>query len=174
MYQTDARVFALVLVLTFPGRQNEWMSSASPVATPVRPDWFHPDRQNSQFPSLGTPDPPPTDVEEFSAITVDCNAGGMEPNADGWANVPAHWLTTAGAGRPPKAVRVPVPVRVAPAFWVASEVRVPTPVRVAFPAPDSAAVRVPVPDRVAVPAGPPCAVRVPVPVRAAVPDAGAE
>ena len=99
MYQTDVRVDAPVFWLTTPGRQNEWISSAFPAATGVRPPWFQPEMQNSQLPSLGVPDPPPTELAGSSATTVDWSAGGVFPNPASWENVPAHWLTTLNGTR---------------------------------------------------------------------------
>src|SRR5208282_2028931 len=96
------------------------MSSASPTVAAVAPA-CQPAMQNSQLPADGTPDPPPTDVEEFSAITLDCKAGGTGPNAAGCANVAAHWLTTTPADMTPCGVPIPP----ATVTWAATPVTFP-------------------------------------------------
>ena len=65
MYQILHRVLAAegdtahCDLVTSPGRQDEWMSSASATVAGGIPAWFHPAMQNGQLPSVGTPDPPP-------------------------------------------------------------------------------------------------------------------
>src|ERR1035438_7737122 len=77
VYHTEVRVFpaeadtAHVELSTSPGRQKLWMSSALPTVAAGSPVWFHPAMRNSQFPSLGVPLPPPTEVLSSSAMTVD-------------------------------------------------------------------------------------------------------
>src|ERR1035441_4742274 len=100
VYQTLVRVFpaaadtAQVLLVTSPGRQKLWMSSAFPTVAGGSPDWFHPAMRNSQLPAAGVPDPSPTEVAGSSAMTVDCSAGGMFWRLAGWLNAAAHWFTT--------------------------------------------------------------------------------
>jgi hypothetical protein len=78
------------------GRHQEWMSSATPAVTALTPDsCCHPAMQNSQLPSVGVPVPPPTLAAALRATTVLWSAGGTGPNAVGWVNTAAHWLTTA-------------------------------------------------------------------------------
>jgi|SRR5208337_1015517 len=99
VYQIAARVFpvavdtAHVLVVSFPGRQNEWMSSATATVEAGSPFWFQPIMQTSQFPAVGVPEPPPTEVPAVSAIGVDCNAGAVVPNVFVWLKLPAHEFT---------------------------------------------------------------------------------
>src|SRR5512146_2824251 len=103
VYQTFTREWpvevetAYVLVVTSPARQNEWMSSAAACVAAVTWFWFQPDRQNSQFPAVGVPDPPPTELAGVRAMTVDCRAGGVSPKVAGWLNVSDHWLAMATA-----------------------------------------------------------------------------
>jgi hypothetical protein len=49
-----------------------------------------PTRQNSQFPAVGVPDPPPTEFAEVNARTMLCHALGVVENAVGWVNVADH------------------------------------------------------------------------------------
>lgn len=70
------------------------MSSASATVAAGRLVWFHPATQNNQLPAVGVPLPPPTEVELFSAITVDSRAGGVFPQVAGCANVAAQAFGT--------------------------------------------------------------------------------
>ena len=90
MYQTEQRVSA-VAVETCAGRQYEWRSSPTPTVNPAAVDCsFIPVMQNSQFPAVGVPDPPPTEFPTVSASGTDCRAGGVVPKETGWVNVPDH------------------------------------------------------------------------------------
>ena len=86
VYQIAARVFPAdeevvhVLAVSLPGRQKEWISSQQPTVAAGRLFWFHPAMHTSQFPAVGVPEPPPTEVELFSATTVLCSAGSVVPN----------------------------------------------------------------------------------------------
>src|ERR1035441_9201394 len=197
VYQTLVRVFpaaadtAQAEAVTSPGRQNEWMSSASPTVAGGSPAWFHPAMRNSQLPAAGVPDPPPTEVAGSSAMTVDCSAGGMFWRLAGWLNVAAHWFTTtiapARVTRPepdacpandPAACLVPSAVPDADAY-PASDVTTgvpPRPVPDACPANDPAAclVAAVVPDPDAYPERTPAGAMLPVaePVPDATPDTG--
>ena len=66
------------------------MSSESPTVADATPFWFQPDRMNSQFPELGVPLPPPTELAGVSAMTVLESAGGIDWKVLGWAAVADH------------------------------------------------------------------------------------
>jgi hypothetical protein len=93
------------LVVSLPGRQNDRMSSPAAWVAAVTPVWFQPVRAISQFPAVGVPLPPPTDVAGVRAMTVDCSAGGVRPKAAGWLKVPDHafGMVIARAEHPPPA-----------------------------------------------------------------------
>ena len=62
-------------------RQHEWMSSPTPMWTwAMAGSCVHDAMQNSQFPAVGTPEPPPTEYAGVSGTTQDCSAEVMEAN----------------------------------------------------------------------------------------------
>lgn len=51
----------------------------------------------SQFPAVGVPEPPPTEVPDVRAMGVDCNSGAVVPNVKVWLNDPDHSFTSVTA-----------------------------------------------------------------------------
>src|SRR5580704_1638497 len=116
VYHALVRVFPVAgetahrLWVTSPGRQKLWTSSPMPAVAGGSPAWFQPARHTSQLPAEGVPVPPPTESAGVRVITEDWRAGGMLPNADGWAELTDHWfgmlIVTGYGARPAKVLPI--------------------------------------------------------------------